>query len=91
MRSLRWEAEAFRQFQDALTHIASQNVTAAEALAATTEKRLGSALRHPEIGRIGRVEGSRELIVHPNYLVIYAVRETTIDVVRFLHTRQQYP
>ena len=49
------------------------------------------ARSHPEIGRIGRAPGTRELIAHPNYLVIYRVLPDAIDVADVVHARQQYP
>lgn len=91
MRSLRWEAEAARQYQDALAYIAAQSPAAAESLAKEIAERLGLVLQFPNLGRKGRIPDSRELVVHPNYLVIYAVRQDSIDVIRFLHARQLYP
>jgi addiction module RelE/StbE family toxin len=55
------------------------------------EAKLELLLRFAEIGRRGRVARTRELIVHPNYILIYAIRRSTIDVIRFLHARQLYP
>lgn len=91
MQSLRWEAEAFRQYQDALAYIAAHSVAAAEALDREIAEKLELTLKHPHIGRIGRVAETRELIVHPNYIVVYCVRESSLDVIRFLHARQLYP
>jgi addiction module RelE/StbE family toxin len=91
MRTLRWEAEANRQYRDSLTYIAAQNPTAAERLAVEISRKLDLLVQFPEMGRKGRVARTRELVVHPNYLVIYAVRARTIDVIRFLHARQPYP
>ena len=45
---------------------------------------------HPFIHRPGRVAGTREAIVHPNYIVVYRVAET-IDVLAVIHARQRYP
>jgi addiction module RelE/StbE family toxin len=91
MRTLRWEAEARRNYRDSLTYIAAQNVAAAEKLADESEHKLDLILRFPELGRKGRVARTRELVVHPNYVVVYAVRSRTIDVIRFLHVRRLYP
>jgi len=91
MLTLRWEAEASRQFRDTLTYIASHNVAAAEGLDEAIGRKLDLLRQFPESGRPGRVAGSRELVVHPNYVVVYAVKRTTIDIVRFLHVRQLYP
>ncbi len=91
MRTLRWEAEARRQYRDTLTYIASHDAAAAERLGETIEAKLDLLRRFAEIGRRGRVARTRELIVHPNFIVIYAIRRNTIDVIRFLHARQLYP
>lgn len=41
--------------------------------------------------RVGRVAGTREIVAHPNYIVVYRVLSDHIDVVAVLHSRQQYP
>ena len=38
-----------------------------------------------------RVPGTREMVAHPNYLVVYQVKTEVIDILRVLHVRQQYP
>lgn len=91
MRTLRWEAEANRQFRDTLTYIASHNVAAAEGLEEAVLRKLDLLRQFPQSGRPGRVQGSRELVVHPNYVVIYAIKRKTVDIVRFLHVRQLFP
>jgi len=45
---------------------------------------------HPYMYRPGRIPGTREAVVHPNYLLVYAVGEG-IDLLAVLHARQQYP
>ena len=45
----------------------------------------------PLIGRPGRVVGTREWIVHPNYLIIYRTTQSEIIILRILHARQRYP
>ena len=45
----------------------------------------------PYLFRPGHVAGTRELVVHPNYIVVYQVGTDVIDVLRVLHSRQQYP
>ncbi|WGG49007.1 type II toxin-antitoxin system RelE/ParE family toxin [Rugamonas sp. DEMB1] len=31
------------------------------------------------------------MLVHPNYLVVYRVDATAIEILSIIHTRQQYP
>lgn len=45
----------------------------------------------PYLFRLGRVTGTREHVVHPNYIVVYQVGHDAIDMLRVLHSRQQYP
>jgi toxin ParE1/3/4 len=47
---------------------------------------------HPGIGRPGRVEGTRELVI-PGlpYLVAYSHRNDTVAVLRVLHGARKWP
>ncbi len=45
----------------------------------------------PYLFRLNRVVGTREHVVHPNYIVVYQVGSDVIDILRILHSRQQYP
>ena len=46
---------------------------------------------YPHLHREGREPGTREAVVHPNFIYVYAVREEAIHVLRVLHSRQLYP
>ena len=48
-------------------------------------------LRHPRAYRAGRIEGTREMVVRPNYLVVYRETETIVTILRVLHTARQWP
>jgi len=41
--------------------------------------------------RPGRVEGTREAIVHPNYILIYRVTVDAVEITAVVHARQEYP
>ena len=41
--------------------------------------------------RSGRVEGTREALVHPNYLLVYRVGVESVEIINVVHARQQYP
>ena len=47
---------------------------------------------HPNAGKRGRVSGTREFVI-PNttYLVVYQVTETSIRILRVLHTSMMWP
>ncbi|GAB82202.1 type II toxin-antitoxin system RelE/ParE family toxin [Shimwellia blattae] len=42
---------------------------------------------HPYLYRPGRVAGTREIVFHPNYLVVYHINDTEIEILRVLHAR----
>jgi toxin ParE1/3/4 len=51
-----------------------------------------SLKRFSNRGRIGRVAGTRELVVSPlPYIVVYAVAEPVVHIVRVLHGAQDWP
>ena len=41
--------------------------------------------------RLGRVPGTLELVVHPNYVVVLQQTATTVTVLNLLHVARQYP
>lgn len=45
----------------------------------------------PEPGRLGRIPGTRELVAHQNYILIYDVAGDLIRVIRVLHAARQWP
>ena len=46
---------------------------------------------HPDLGRPGRVSGTRELVAHHNDILIYDVVGDRVRVLRVLHTARQWP
>jgi len=50
-----------------------------------------AAREHPEMYRPGRLPGTREIVAHPNYVVVYAILPDRIRVLSVLHARQKYP
>ena len=45
----------------------------------------------PEMGKPGRVDGTRELVAHRSYILIYAVKDDHVQVLRIMHTARQWP
>jgi plasmid stabilization system protein ParE len=66
------------------------------AFAASTIQRLYNATKSlrefPFLGLVGKKSGTRELLLAPlPYLLIYAVDDQSIHILRFLHTSQNRP
>jgi addiction module RelE/StbE family toxin len=39
----------------------------------------------------GRVPGTHEIVVRPNYVLVYSVTPAQVSILRVLHARQEYP
>ena len=91
MLTLVWDDEALSQFESILDYVAAQNVAAADRLELLIQERIETLRTFPAVGRPGRVEGTRELVPHPNFIVIYQSDAITVDIIRILHTRRRYP
>jgi toxin ParE1/3/4 len=46
---------------------------------------------HPRLYRPGRVAGTREMIVRPNYIVVYSEDGRSVVILRVLHAARQWP
>jgi toxin ParE1/3/4 len=86
-----WRARALSDLETILSFIADLNLAAAERLLEAIETCTERLPEHPFLYRIGRVEGTREAVVHPNYIVIYRVGADVVEIVNIVHARQQYP
>lgn len=72
-------------------YIEQRNAAAAQSLHAAIVQSAENLPLMPDLFRAGRVPGTREIVVHPNYIVVYQVGSDVIDILRILHSRQQYP
>lgn len=91
---LTWLPEAnFTRFAQ-LDYIAQHNAKAAISMDDLIEKQTAQLEQHPDIGRPGRKEGTRELVIsHTSFVVIYRVRPLAnrVEILRVLHTSQAWP
>nr|MDL2423904.1 type II toxin-antitoxin system RelE/ParE family toxin [Pseudomonas sp. BGr12] len=74
-----------------MTYIAADNPDAAVALDETFESKAEHALAHPLQHKQGRYPGTREIVVHSNYVMVYRITQDTVEFIRILHARQQWP
>ncbi|WP_144636890.1 type II toxin-antitoxin system RelE/ParE family toxin [Bordetella genomosp. 13] len=91
MLEVSWLPAAFDDLAKIVTYIAEQDPKAARNLQQRIENAVLPASEHPHLYRPGRVAGTREIVAHPNYLVVYRVTDVAIEVISVLHARQQYP
>lgn len=91
MYLIHWKKQALNDLITIGQHIAKDSPANASKLLDLIENKVTPIATHPEIGRTGRKHGTRELIAHENYVVIYRVLEEKIEILRVKHTAQQWP
>ena len=91
MHPVRWSDEATTDLVEIIDYIEQHNPIAAQGLHAAIVQSAESLPLIPYLFRPGRVSGTREHVVHHNYIVVYQVGDDVIDILRVLHSRQQYP
>jgi toxin ParE1/3/4 len=87
-----WSRRALRH----LVHIRQRIEKDSEHNAALVASRILKAVEllqsHPEIGRTGRVVGTRELVVPETpYVIPYRVRGQRLELIAVFHGRQKWP
>jgi len=85
-----WSDEAQLDLVEIQGYIEQFDASAALALRETIEAGVVQLPLMPFLHRHGRVPGTREYVAHPNYIVVYRVG-ATIEILRVLHARQEYP
>ena len=91
MHTVRWSDEAATDLVEIIDYIEQHNPIAAQDLDAAIVQSAENLPLMPYLFRPGRVSGTREHVVHPNYIVVYQVGDDVLDILRVLHSRQQYP
>ena len=86
-----WTLEATDDRNEIYDYIEADNPVAALALDELFSEKANCLVHHPDIGRPGRVIGTRELVTHQNYILIYDVVDDLVRVLRVLHASQQWP
>lgn len=86
-----WTAESFHNIETIVDYILSDDPVAAlapcEKIFSTVETILPE---NPYAGRPGRVEGTRELVVHASYIVVYEI-ENDISIPAVRHAARLWP
>ena len=87
-----WTRAAIRDLTRVRDYIARENPGAAREMALRIVAATEQATQFPEIGRTGRVKGTRELVVaNTQYLIVNRVKKNKIHFLRVLHGRQRWP
>jgi len=86
-----WTQRARRNLNDIGEYIAQDDPAAAERTIRRIVETVSSLAYYPLIGRIGRVEGTRELVIaNTPYIAVYRTRER-VEVLLVRHAAQRWP
>ena len=87
-----WSPRAVDHLTHLRTHIARDDPKAATRVAGSLLEAVGRLAELPNLGRPGRVAGTRELVVPGTpYVIPYRVRGDRLEVIAVFHTRQKWP
>lgn len=88
-----WRPKAREERSNLFDYIAQDNPSAALELDDRIERQTDALPERPELYKPGRVRGTREMVLTPNYVLVYRIRKRAgvIEIVRIIGARQNYP
>ena len=91
---VRWTTDAADDLERICDYIAESRPDSAQRVAQSVVERIGTLKTFPNLGRDGRVQGTREITFPPlPFVAIYEILEKQgeVWVLRLLHSAQQWP
>ncbi len=82
---IKWTKTALASVDEIAGFIAKDNLTRANSFVLELQAAVTQLQAHPGMGRAGRVPGTRELVLHKNYIAIYRVRGDDVEILRLHH------
>ena len=83
--SIKWTRAALASVDEIAGFIAQDNPTRATSFVLELQAAVTQLQAHPGMGRAGRVPGTRELVLHKNYIAIYRVRGEYVEILGLHH------
>ena len=91
MLEVEWKEAAIDDLIDMVDYTSDENPEAAQRLLDDIAIKAANLSLHPKIYRQGRVAGTREMVVHENYVVVYTESAKAISILPVLHAAQSWP
>ena len=87
-----WTMVAVQDREQIFDYIALDSPSSALTVDGVLSQQLNLLQEFPEMGRSGRVAGTRELVVQGTpFIVAYQVRKDSVRILRILHGAQLWP
>lgn len=85
-----WTAPARKDLLETFEYIAEENTNASRALLAEIKERVTVLQNNPQLGRKGRVEGTRELVLSgTSYILPYRIKNGDVQILAVFHTSKK--
>ena len=92
MSAVVWLNEALEDLKSIGDYIAQENANAAYNVLIRIKATADNLSRHPEIGRPGRVFGTREIVMSElPYILAYQITDGDIRILAVMHTSRKWP
>ncbi len=91
MPELEWLELARKDLLGIVDYISDDNPHAAQRVKDDIEMKAEKLPEFPKMGRPGRVEGTREILVWSNYILVYQEDALAVRILRVLHAMQLWP
>jgi toxin ParE1/3/4 len=89
---IRWSPRAVEDLERIFKHVQQKNPQAARDVIKTLYDGCSALSVFPNRGRIGRMQGRRELVFAPlPYIAVYQVKESVVEISRIYHAAQDWP
>ena len=89
---IKWLRNGLRNLENVENYISQNNPEAATQVIVKIRSSVNQLAAYPYMGREGRVEGTRELVISQTpYIVVYRVRQETVEILRVLHSARRWP
>lgn len=89
---IKWTKQAITDLNHAYDYSSETTPDTAQTIIERIDKSLKSLQQFPEMGRIGRVNHTRELVVpRTPFILPYRIRQNRIEILAVLHGARRWP
>ena len=85
---LRWTNRALGRLDSIAAYIAKDSPTRAKTFTQELRKKV-DVLKSQQIGRAWKVFGTKQYVLHPNYIANYKVKDNEVQILTILHSAQE--
>ena len=89
---IKWLRKALLNLQEEAEYIALDSPESARHVVLQILEQIDQLTEYPESGRLGRIDGTRELVVTgTTYIVPYRIKGHSIEILRVFHSARKWP